>query len=166
MIVLRIPGKPTGKGRPRFNTKTRRSFTPAKTVNAEEHIRAIWREAGEPRIEGRPPIAISIRIVVTRPQSHFRKNGMLNTEGGRHPYPDNKKPDLDNAAKLVMDALNGRAYQDDVQVVNLKVIREWGQWPETVVRIQDHTPEALSLDVLTPAEIGVTEGSRLAVVGR
>ena len=32
-----------------------------------------------------------------------------------------KKPDLDNVAKVVLDALNGVVYQDDVQVWRLVV---------------------------------------------
>ena len=36
-----------------------------------------------------------------------------------------KKPDLDNVAKIVLDALNKVAWVDDTQVVSLKVRRMW-----------------------------------------
>ena len=37
--------------------------------------------------------------------------------------PDTGKPDADNVAKLVMDALNGHAYEDDAQVTSLRVTK-------------------------------------------
>ena len=70
-----------------------------------------------------------------RPRGHFRRDGNLSAEGLRHPVPRNKKPDVDNALKLVMDALNSRAYRDDVLVAKVIVERDWGEWPETLIRI-------------------------------
>lgn len=35
--------------------------------------------------------------------------------------PDTHKPDIDNVAKIVLDALNGVAWEDDAQVVSLTV---------------------------------------------
>ena len=37
--------------------------------------------------------------------------------------PDTVRPDVDNIAKGVMDALNGVAYDDDAQVVSLCVLK-------------------------------------------
>lgn len=37
---------------------------------------------------------------------------------------DTHKPDADNIAKLVMDALSGVAYEDDAQVTKLTVIKD------------------------------------------
>lgn len=36
-----------------------------------------------------------------------------------------KKPDLDNVAKIILDALNEVAWVDDTQVVSLSVRRVW-----------------------------------------
>ena len=36
---------------------------------------------------------------------------------------DTHKPDIDNVAKLVLDGLNGFAYEDDAQVIELHVIK-------------------------------------------
>lgn len=46
-----------------------------------------------------------------------------------------KKPDLDNVAKIVCDALNGVAYKDDAQIVDLKVHKYFSETPEVVVVI-------------------------------
>ena len=36
-----------------------------------------------------------------------------------------KKPDVDNVAKIILDALNGIAYRDDKQVVELYVKKSY-----------------------------------------
>lgn len=135
-IDLVIQGAPVGKGRAKFSTKTGAVYTPKATVLAEREIRQAWREAGEQRL---PDVALELNLdlYVQRPQSHFKKNGELSTEGLRHPIPRNKKPDMDNALKLAMDALNSRAYKDDVQVAKVIMVRHWGEWPKTVINIKE-----------------------------
>lgn len=64
-------------------------------------------------------------MLVQRRASHYNSMAELNTEGLRHPLPENRKPDVDNAAKLVMDALNKRAYKDDVQVTDARFRKRW-----------------------------------------
>ena len=44
--TVTIPGEPVGKGRPRFNRRTGRPFTPAKTVEFEKRIG--WLTRNEP----------------------------------------------------------------------------------------------------------------------
>jgi Holliday junction resolvase RusA-like endonuclease len=130
-IVLRVAGKPATKGRPRFDPRTQRAYTPPSNIVSENDIRAVWRAAGEPRIEDDVAIALDVEIVVIRPAGHFRKNGELSAEGERQPIPCRQKPDLDNAVKLVMDALNTRAYRDDVRIARVTASRRWGDWPMT-----------------------------------
>ena len=38
-----------------------------------------------------------------------------------------KKPDLDNAIKSILDGLNGVAYYDDKQVVQISATKMWTQ---------------------------------------
>jgi Holliday junction resolvase RusA-like endonuclease len=124
-ISLWIAGKPQGKARPRMG-KGGHVYTPAATKRAEADVSSVWREVGEPRLHD-GAVSITIENLVERPSGHFNSKGELNAEGLRHPYPDKQKPDLDNSAKLVMDALNGRAYKDDVRVVDLIVRRRWAE---------------------------------------
>lgn len=138
MITLTVPGAPTGKGRPKFVRATGRTYTPASTQSAEQRIQSAWYAAGEPRIEGRGAIKMYVELVLGRPQNHWRRDGTLGLAGDRAPWPV-KKPDADNALKLVCDALNGMAYIDDVQVTDVRVVRRWAapREPEhTVVRIE------------------------------
>lgn len=134
-ITLRIAGRASSKQRPRFDPRTRRAYTPASNIVSENDVRAVWREAGEPRIEDDCAIALQVVVTVVRPAGHFKRDGSLSAEGLRHPVPRTQKPDLDNAVKLVMDALNTRAYKDDVRVARVTAWREWGEWPETTVRL-------------------------------
>ena len=47
------------------------------------------------------------------------------------------KPDLDNVAKGVLDALNGVAYVDDTQVVRLLVQKQYSLEPRLVVTVKE-----------------------------
>ncbi len=124
-----VPGRPTGKARPRIVKG--RAFTPRATELAENEIRRAWQEAGQPRLEG--ALAVLVTLRVTRPRGHFNAKGELNAEGLRNPHPARQKPDVDNALKLVMDALNGCAWRDDVQVVDATVVRRWDEVESTSV---------------------------------
>lgn len=136
MIRLELSGRPEGKGRPRFG-QGGRVFTPAATKLAEGRIIDAWTSAGQPRLEG--PVRMSVYLEVGRPKGHYRKDGTLSADGLRKPRPTGKKPDVDNALKLVMDALNKRAYRDDVDVVEASVVREWAPdgWERTVIRVEE-----------------------------
>lgn len=135
MIVLRVPGEPKGKDRPRFNGRTGRTYSTNATVLAELVIRAAWQDAGEPRLGDDEALSLRVVATVVRPASHFRAGGELSAQGLRHPVPRNRKPDLDNLVKLVMDALNGRAYRDDVQVAEVYAVRRWGVRAETLIEV-------------------------------
>jgi hypothetical protein len=120
---LHVTGQPFGKERPRFGNGHAR--TPPRTIVAEEAIRGEWSANGCPRLPDGAPVRLVIVNGIERPAGHYRRDGTLSAEGLRHPLPENKKPDLDNNAKLVMDALNKRAWKDDVQVVSLRADRIW-----------------------------------------
>lgn len=135
-VVLTIPGTPTGKGRPRF-TKTGRTFTPPATATAENRVYLAWLEAGQPRMP-EVPLMLTVEFVLTRPQAHWRLDGTLSLAGQRSQWPT-KKPDLDNAAKLVADALNGCAFRDDAHIVRLHAVKRWanpGEEAHARVRIE------------------------------
>lgn len=103
------------KGRPRFDGRTGRTYTPAKTGLFEREIREAWMEqvgdiwesfAGEVRVH----------VQVLRPLSKSTPK----SQAGK---ADLSKPDVDNVGKVVLDALNGVAYLDDRQVAGLAVER-------------------------------------------
>lgn len=124
---------PRAKERPRFaawegpdGKIRRRTHTAARTATAEAMIVRAWRAHGEPRLADDADIAVVVRIVVPRPGGHFKRDGTLSAAGVRAGVrPTSGRFDVDNAAKLVLDALNGHAWRDDRAVSWLGVEREW-----------------------------------------
>lgn len=126
-IELTVLGEPKGKGRPKFNRHTGSAYTPTPTIRAEQRIQTEWIHAGRPRLEG--AVSLTIEIVLARPKGHWKTDGSLSAPGSRSPLPL-KTPDADNALKLVCDALNGLAYDDDRQIVDMHARKRWARLGE------------------------------------
>jgi Holliday junction resolvase RusA-like endonuclease len=129
-VRFTIPGRVAGKGRPRITTigGHPHAYTPIATLAAETRVRDAWTAAGEPWL-GDVPLEAHITMWEARPRAHWTTSGYLSAAGRRMPYPA-RKPDLDNCAKLVFDALNGCLYVDDRQVVELVIARRWTVTPD------------------------------------
>ena len=120
-----IPGRLAGKGRPRATLVGghARLYTPDSTVKAEDRVRDAWRAAGAPWFAGEP-LCMDVTLNEQRPKGHWRADGSLNASGLRNPVPM-RRPDLDNIWKLIADALQGAAYVDDKQFVEVHIRRLW-----------------------------------------
>lgn len=120
--MFNVEGKPQGKQRPKFNSRTRTAYTPKPTKDYEKAIAWAYKSAKGKLISG----AVEVRI-----KAYFRPNKKLRSltdddiskTFGALRYVS--KPDVDNIAKAVLDGLNGVAYNDDAQVVNLAVGKEY-----------------------------------------
>lgn len=111
-VSFDVWGKVRGKGRPRF-TRGGNAYTPKGTRDYESAIREAFENAtGRPPEPFSGPIAVCIKTYRQLPKS---------TPKSVHSEPDTHKPDIDNVAKIVLDALNGVAWDDDAQVVSLTV---------------------------------------------
>ena len=125
-ILLTVLGKPVGKARARtVRTATGKShtYTPEKTRNAEVAWQAAWLESRQESL-GDGPIRVHVRAYFKPPKSH----------PWRWPAPVGR-PEIDNIAKLVLDALRGFAYLDDSQVVQLLATKYYSGMPRTEVEI-------------------------------
>ncbi len=94
-----------------------RSFTPKKTVDFERAIRDAWiDQVGLDWAEFSGPVHVYV--------AYERELAKSNPKfwSGRE---DTGKPDLDNVVKSVLDALNGVAFADDSQVVNIDAHSEF-----------------------------------------
>ena len=132
---LTIPGEPVGKGRPRF-TKNGHSFTPEKTVNYENLVKLTFKSDypnAEP-VAKDVPLAADITAWYRVPASVSRKKQEAMLANKLLPT---KKPDTDNIAKAILDALNGLAYYDDAQIVELPVAKRYGTVPCVEVVISE-----------------------------
>lgn len=106
-----IERRPKVKARPR-HTKGGKVFTPASTLQEEDHVAKAWRDQVGETLSG--PIEITVTYspdatilhVATSPHSSKTLRG-----------------DLDNYVKLTLDALNGVAWDDDNQVVRLHAVK-------------------------------------------
>lgn len=112
-LAFWVRGPVVGKARPRVTRNDR--FTPKRTVEAEARVAAAARAelpegTGQPLFGRRQPVTVA--VTVWRPLPESRPKSVEDE-------PDTYKPDLDNVAKLVLDALNGIAYEDDAQVTTL-----------------------------------------------
>lgn len=134
-ITFDVPLIPTAKGRAKVAMigKHARMYTPAKTVRAEQEFVALAAPyAPETPIDA----PIRVRLVFTLPmpvsfpawKHEAAKRGIVRPEGA---------PDVDNLAKLVMDALNrsGRWWRDDSHVVSLMAEKFYGERPGTRVEL-------------------------------
>lgn len=126
-----IPGKPCGKGRPRF-TKSGHTFTPEKTANYETLVKLAFKQAypdAEP-IAAKTAVVAKITAYFPIPQSASKKQRGKMAGGLVLPTT---KPDTDNIAKIVLDALNGIAYHDDAQIAQLTVLKRYSDEPKVTV---------------------------------
>lgn len=123
MIEFFVPGPPQGKARARtFTTRTGRvrSCTPAKTAAYEQRIRSHCRVAAAGMREPFFGQGTPIRIILTayyRPPVKTSKIMLFRMQHGL--VLPTRKPDLDNVLKAVADAVNGVAYKDDSQIVEI-----------------------------------------------
>ena len=115
-VTFTIVGKPCGKGRPKFSRQGDyvRTYTPEKTVEYENLVKLAWMQRGADKMSG--VIRASIVAYFPIPKSVSKKK-QLEMDGTAFL----KKPDCDNIAKIILDALNGIAYDDDSQVASLSV---------------------------------------------
>ena len=136
MIAIVIPGTPIPKARAR--TTRFGTHTPEKTKQAEERAVYYWQKAGSPCMPPRTPLMVDLVFRFKRSPSHTRKDGSL-TPAGVHAgveRPISKAlGDGDNLEKLVLDALNGRAYEDDSLIVDQRARKFWAddEHPESTV---------------------------------
>lgn len=133
-IVIVVPGQPQGKGRPRVGKVGghARMFTPAKTVSYEGLIAHAGQQAmqGRALIEGPVAVVVDMRCQVPASWSKTKKAQAL--IGKVRPIT---KPDQDNVLKAIFDGLNGVAWRDDVQVVDITSRKRYDALPGVVVEI-------------------------------
>lgn len=129
--VCRVPGKVVGKMRPRFTTAggAARAYTPRKSLEFENRVAAEYRKQGGRLHRGAVQVTVAYRRPLPKSLPRYRSGEW-----------DEVKPDLDNVAKSVLDALNGLAYEDDSSVVMLtayRLPRVAGQEEELLIKVED-----------------------------
>jgi Holliday junction resolvase RusA-like endonuclease len=67
----------------------------------------------------------------------FKKTKSWTKKKKREAYWHTQKPDADNLAKTVKDALNQIAYKDDSQICDLDVVKIWGDTNKIVIELEE-----------------------------
>jgi Holliday junction resolvase RusA-like endonuclease len=136
MVEIYLAGQPRGKGRPRFGKRGNfvSVWTDPKTMAAEKALGDAGKRAmkGEPPREG--PMSVSIVAAMEIPQSWPKKRRAAAIAGELHPTG---KPDFDNMAKIVGDALNGIAWLDDAQIVACTFVKFYSLTPGLTIKVVD-----------------------------
>ena len=133
-MLITIPGKPLGKQRAR-TLKSGRSYTPEQTVNYETLVKLCYTQQHGENF-GTQPLIMSVNAFYPIPKSISKKLSAAMVTGEIRPT---KKPDLDNIVKLIADGLNGIAYHDDSQIVNLVANKFYSLEPRVEIVISVDT---------------------------
>jgi Holliday junction resolvase RusA-like endonuclease len=139
MVNFVVDGVPIPKLRPRFAKRGNfvQAYTPKKTKDYESLVMdaaVLAMGSAQPLTT---PIAIYLYIKLPIPASYSKKRVRDCIEGYEMPT---KKPDWDNVAKAITDALNGICYVDDSQIVNAHVKKVYSHTPGVDVLIKEELP--------------------------
>lgn len=135
-IKLTIPGKPMGKQRPKFSTRGKfvKATTPVETVSYENLVKIMYQETyGNMFFEQEEPLELVVNAYFLPPANTSKKKLALMYENKIRPT---KKPDFDNIAKIIGDALNAIAYPDDKQVVDAAIHKFYDTEPRVEITIR------------------------------
>lgn len=132
--TFEVTGEIVGKARPRMNTYTGKAYTPTKTKNYEYLVKQsfLLKYPNAEVLEGRAIVSILALFQVPKSTSKKNSEKMLNKQ-----ISPTKKPDIDNIAKIVLDALNKLAYKDDTQVVDLNIAKAYADRERLIIKIEE-----------------------------
>jgi Holliday junction resolvase RusA-like endonuclease len=133
-ITFSVAGDPVPQPRARITTRGKfaHAYTPKKHPinNYRDEISAAAIVAMGDADPASEPISVVIDAVFARPKSHMTKRGVKPTA------PKLPRPDCDNIAKGVLDALSLIVWIDDTLVQRLVVEKSYGDEARTTVRVQ------------------------------
>lgn len=125
------------KQRPKFNRRTGTAYTPNSTVEFEASVRCYAQKYLADNdylpMEGACDVHITIHKAVPERASKKKRKEML-----QGLISVTTKPDVDNVAKSILDALNGVWYKDDRQVVKLTVEKLYSERDYYRVECKSH----------------------------
>ena len=136
MICFEIPGPVRGKGRPRFARMPNghvTTHTDEKTESYESMVKVLARKAmaGADLLDGTIEVLIQVTKAPPKSMSNKKRAAAL----AQQSWPGGK-PDCDNIAKIVCDAMNKIVYADDSQIVRLSVEKFYGDRDGVLVIVQ------------------------------
>lgn len=140
-ITFTVPGHPVAKGRPRFVRRGNfvATYTPEKTANYENLVKMAATAAMNGQAPSKAPISLEMDLMLQVPVSWSKKkqhaalNGLVLAT---------KRPDVDNFAKILCDGCNGIVWNDDAQIIALRINKLYSNTPQMVVVIREVAGES------------------------
>jgi Holliday junction resolvase RusA-like endonuclease len=120
-----VEGTIKGKARPRFYNG--HAISAKDTVNYENWVKMCYQQQNGKYLEGQIRAEITAYYKVPKSYSKRRMEGIR--EGKEYPL---KRPDIDNCIKIILDSLNGIAYKDDAQIVEVVARKRFTEEAERV----------------------------------
>ena len=131
-IIIEIPLEPVAKARARtipFGNGGMRTYTPVRTQEAQDFIRAICLKHKSLCFGSYIPVKLTIKFCRTNRVKHKRGRA-------RKECLPVRKPDLDNFVKLCLDSINGVLVADDAQITTLVCQKQWSDRPEGYITMK------------------------------
>jgi Holliday junction resolvase RusA-like endonuclease len=123
MTEFIIEGKAIAKQRPR-SSRNGHFYTPKNTKDFEKKVGLCYKAIRGKNLLDKP-VSIAITFYEKKPKKC------------KSVFPIKRTGDIDNKAKCILDALNGIAYNDDCQVVELSLIKSYADKDFTKVLIDE-----------------------------
>lgn len=127
-----IQGKVQAKQRVRLGRYSR--YTPEQTRNYENWVKLSFINQYPNFKPLENELVVSIKAYFEIPKSVSKKKREQMLKGSIRPTI---KPDLDNIAKSILDALNKLAYVDDKQIVFLEVEKFYDESPRVELMVEE-----------------------------
>ncbi len=121
-VDMAVPIQIVGKARPRV-LRNGRVYTPKKTVVVEKSIATVAKAEMQGHEPYDGPLACDASFIFVPPKSWSKKK---REEAIKFHDPVERKPDIDNALKTALDALNGIVYPDDKKVTDVRMSKYYG----------------------------------------
>lgn len=137
VVSFRVDGDVVGKGRPRFaRTKSGgvATRTPEKTKSYEGKLAYAAQQAmrGGRLIDAPVEVLLRVSVGVAESWPAWKRTAALASA-----LRPTTKPDSDNVAKLVLDAMNGVVYVDDLQAVSVTIMKFYSERPGLEVIVSE-----------------------------
>ena len=133
-LAFLIPGRPVGKGRPRFSRRSGAAYTPQATATYENWVTLCASQVMRGREQFTGPLAVEIVATFAPAASWSRKRREAALSGEAWPTG---RPDLDNIAKAVTDGCNGIVWRDDAQIVHVTAEKHYGAEESVAVHVSE-----------------------------
>ena len=134
MIRFTVPGAPKGWQRTGYNHITGAKYTQEQTRTQEALVAWAYKKAcGTYRFPSGTYVDMRVIAYLPIPKSKSKTVQQKMRSGEIRPTV---KPDFDNIGKLIADALNGVAYDDDKCIVDAQVRKFYSDNPRTEVILQ------------------------------